>query len=310
MRFQRTFFGMQAPDQYLLDLPELQERDRPTFENFVPGRNVPVLAALCEMAAGSGPRLLYIYGAVGAGLSHLIAAFLSDGLSDEALRQLPLNVQGAARSGGAKVPRFEAQQLRYAVDDVETLQGEEVDALRRLIDAVRASDNARLVCAGHASPNALPLPPDIKSRLLQGLSARVAPLDEHERFRELRRLAALRGIVMSEEMENWMSTRLSRDMRTLTRVLDIANQLSLHAKSRVTLATVKAAARIAREAGLLDANAPNASALRESVPLSEAPLSAHHESGGTVGEQSARGMTQSHVARLIQEIRDRTGKEK
>ena len=233
---------MQAPDQYLLDLPELQERDRPTFENFIPGRNAPVLAAVCEMAAGGGPRLLYLYGAVGVGLTHLLNAF--------------------APEQSERVPCFQEDRVRYAVDDLERLSAEEADALRRLIDAVMASEKARLVCAGHLPLNKLQLPLGVTSRLSSGLCSRVVPLSESDRFRELRRLAAIRGIVMTDEMESWMSAHLPRDMRTLTRVLDIANQLSLHAKSRVALATLKEAARIAREAGLLGPGAFSASRIR------------------------------------------------
>ena len=66
---------MQEPDQSILDLPELLKRDRPTFENFIPGENLEALALLCEMAAGRGPRFLYIYGPVGSGLSHLLEAY-------------------------------------------------------------------------------------------------------------------------------------------------------------------------------------------------------------------------------------------
>ena len=261
---------MQTPDQYLLDLPELQERDRPTFENFVPGQNELVLAALCEMAADSGPRLLYIYGAVGVGLTHLITAYLtSDGSSAS---RWSYRTDVAVPQG---VPVFNENCRRYAVDDIDALQGEDIDALRRLLDKVKASGNARLVCAGHVPPNALPLPAAVKSRLVGGLCLRVVALSESERFQELKRLAALRGILMTEDMEVWMSTRLPRDMRTLTRVLDIANQLSLHAKSRVTLSTVKEAAHIAHDAGLLKMRLPSESIDSEASYANDSTESAH-----------------------------------
>ena len=65
---------MQEPDQYLLDLPELQERDLPTLDNFVVGANAEVVAVLREMAQGSGPKFLYLYGPQGCGLTHLLKA--------------------------------------------------------------------------------------------------------------------------------------------------------------------------------------------------------------------------------------------
>lgn len=253
---------MQTPDQYLLDLPELQERDRPTFENFVPGRNAPALAAICEMAAGRGPRLLYLYGVVGVGLSHLLSAF-SEG-----------------RSETERVPAYESSRNRYAVDDVELLDATGAEALRRLLDAVLGSAEGRIVCAGHVSPNRLPLPENVRSRIAAGLCYRIEPLGEADCFRELGRLAALRGIVLTEDIAAWMSMRLPRDMRTLTRVLDIANQLSLHAKSCVDLAAVKEAARIAIESGFLEERRPGAS-----PAALEARLSAYIKGTNTLNEE-------------------------
>lgn len=52
------------PDQYLLDL---QERDKPTLDNFVVGANGEAVSVLREVAAGCGPTFVYLYGPKGAG---------------------------------------------------------------------------------------------------------------------------------------------------------------------------------------------------------------------------------------------------
>ncbi len=219
---------MQEPDQYLLDLPELQERDRPTFANFIPGEeNAEALAVLCEMAAERGPRFLYLYGPVGAGLTHLIEAYLP-----------------GASSAEVRVPIFDEHVRRYAVDDIEHLDAGYAKQLFDLQNAVYASPDARLVLAGHLAPKLLPLPEGVKNRLKLGPNYLIKPLEEEDRFRELRRLAALRGIVMTPDIEQWMAVHLTRSMRTLTRVLDVANQLALHSKRRVTLVLIRAAAEI------------------------------------------------------------------
>ena len=216
---------MQEPDQSILDLPELLKRDRPTFENFIPGENLEALALLCEMAAGRGPRFLYIYGPVGSGLSHLLEAY-------------------APGTIGARypVPIYDKDRRRYAVDDVESLDRGFERQLFTLQNAVYASPDARLVCAGHLPPHQLPLSEDVRSRLLWGPSFAIAPLGEEDRFRELSRQAALRGIVLSPDIRHWMAVYLPRNMRSLTRVLDVANLMALHAKRRVTLPVIKDAA--------------------------------------------------------------------
>ena len=221
------------PDQYLLDLPELQERDRPTFANFIPGENREALAVIESMAAGEGPKFLYLYGPKGAGLSHLLEAFLP----------------GTAESG-LRVPIYTAGEKLYAVDDIETLDRGYAQQLLQLQNAVYADADAKLVCAGRLPPKELPLPDGVKNRILGGICYAVVPLDESDRFAELSRQAQLRGILMTPDMEQWMSRHLPRDMRSLTRVMDIANQMALHATRRVTLSVIREAAKAA---GLLPA---------------------------------------------------------
>ena len=101
-----------------------------------------------------------------------------------------------------------------------------------------------MICAGRTAPQKLKLAEAIRSRLAWGLSYAVKPLDEEERFQVLARLASLRGIRMTPDIERWMTTHLPRDMRTLTRVLDLANQLGLRGKRRVSLAVIREAADV------------------------------------------------------------------
>ena len=63
------------PDQYLLDL---QERDKPTLDNFVVGANGEAVSVLREVAAGCGPTFVYLYGPKGAGLTHLLRSLVPE----------------------------------------------------------------------------------------------------------------------------------------------------------------------------------------------------------------------------------------
>lgn len=223
---------VQNPDQYLLDLPELQERDRPTFENYIPGENTEVAAMLSSMAAGFGPKFVYLHGPRGAGLSHLLEAYLP-GTAD----------------APHPVPIYSPEVKRYAVDDVDQLDEGFARQLLQLQNAVYTDPEARLVCAGHLPPKELRLPAGVINRLLGGLCYAVTPLGEEDRFRELSRQAALRGILLTPDIEQWMSMHLPRDMRSLTRIMDVANQIALHAKRKVTLQVIReAAAMVAAEA--------------------------------------------------------------
>ena len=102
------------PDQYLLDL---QERDKPTLDNFVVGANGEAVSVLREVAAGCGPTFVYLYGPKGAGLTHLLRSLVPE--------------------EGFRVPMFDPKVPLYVVDDVDEL------------DACTAECRARN--AGHAS---------------------------------------------------------------------------------------------------------------------------------------------------------------
>lgn len=78
-----------------------------------------------------------------------------------------------------------------------------------------------------------------------GLCYAVEPLNEEDRIRELARQAALRGILLTPDIGQWISAHLPRDMRSLTRVMDVANQIALHAQRKVTLQVIREAARAA-----------------------------------------------------------------
>ena len=223
---------MQEPDQYLLDLPELQERERPTLENFIVGENAEALAALSEMREGRGPKFLYLHGPKGAGLTHLLTA---------------VDPESAERT--QPVPGYVPGTKLYTVDDVDLLDTGYARQLFALQNAVYGDADARLICAGRLPSARLPLPDGVKSRLAWGLSYAVKTLSEEAAFEVLGRAAAMRGIELTPAMAAWMRTHLPRNMRALTRVFDLANQLALRTKRKVTLALVREAARVLTETG-------------------------------------------------------------
>ena len=210
---------MNEPDQYLLDL---QERERPTLDNFVVGANAEAVSVLREVAAGSGPMFVYLYGPKGAGLTHLLRSLVPE--------------------PGFRVPLFRPDVLLYTVDDVDDLDLGWALQLLALQNAVRNTPGAHLVCAGRQPANQLlQLPEVVRSRLAWGVCYAIEPLDDEERLAELKRQAANRGIELTPDMLHWIGVNLPRDMRTLTCVLDEADRLGLLKQRRVTLPLLREA---------------------------------------------------------------------
>ncbi len=186
---------------------EISPAPQPTLGNFVPGANAELLARLREFQAGRFPDVvLYLWGEAGSGKSHLLRA-----------------------CGGPTV-----------VDDVEALDDPSQIALFTAINEARQS-GGRILAAGHAPPAQLRLREDLKSRLAWGLVYQVKPPSDEERARFLHAEAGRRGMRLPEEVVAYLLSRMRRDLRSLTAVLDQLDRFSLETKRPVTLPLVREA---------------------------------------------------------------------
>ena len=132
----------------------------PTLDNFVPGRNAELVAALYALANGAGKeRFIYLWGADGSGRSHLLRA-----------------VAGAARDRGRRTVWIDAGtgeidaagDVLCAVDDVHLFGAEAQIALFNLHNGIRSGTGVLLV-SGNAAPAQLALRADLVTRLAAGL---------------------------------------------------------------------------------------------------------------------------------------------
>jgi DnaA family protein len=177
----------------------------PTLENFVPGANAELLARLREFRSGRFPEaVLYLWGEAGSGKSHLLRA-----CGDE-----------------------------HAVDDVQTLDEAAQIALFNRINEARES-GGKVLAAGCAPPAQLPLREDLRSRLAWGLVYQVKPLTDAERSVYLRAEAERRGLKLPDDVVAYLLTRMRRDLRSLTSILDRLDRFSLETKRPVTLPMLK-----------------------------------------------------------------------
>lgn len=180
---------------------------QPTLDNFVPGANAELLARLRELKAGKfADNVLYLWGESGSGKSHLLLACAP----------------------------------AHVADDVEKLDDASQIGLFNAINEARQS-GAVVLAAGNAPPAQLPLREDLKSRLAWGLVYQVKPLTDDERSVFLRGEAERRGMQLADEVISYLLTRMRRDLRSLTAILDRLDRFSLETKRPVTLPLVREA---------------------------------------------------------------------
>ncbi|HYL90229.1 MAG TPA: DnaA/Hda family protein [Burkholderiales bacterium] len=183
----------------------------PAFDNFVAGRNAEALARVRDLAQGTlRERIVYLWGEVGTGRTHLLRA--------------------AAHRNPSLV----------VADDVQLLDGAGQHALFVAINDARDTGNA-VLAAGDLPPAQLALREDLRTRLAWGLVYQLLPLADEDKARHLKAVAASRGLQLSDDIVDYLLSRLPRDMRSLQSMMEVLDQYSLMRKRPLTLPLVREA---------------------------------------------------------------------
>jgi DnaA family protein len=213
-------------------------RDDATFDNFFLGVNQHCVTALIASASGSGYPFIYLWGQVGAGRSHLLQAACH--LATQKNRTsvyLPLFTPDLA-------PQI-LQDLEHinlvCIDDIEAIAQNKSweEALFYLYNRMRDTGQTLLIAGAHP-PQRLGLAlPDLVSRLAWGVVFQLHTLSDEDKLAALALRSKLRGLVLSEEVGQFLLRRCPRDMSQLFSILDTLDKASLQAQRKLTIPFVK-----------------------------------------------------------------------
>lgn len=199
----------------------------PSLDSFVVGRNAELHKYLCHLYSGAArERFVYIWGAAGAGKSHLLQACAAQegmylGRAEHALLE-------------GELP--EANVM--AVDDVQYLNEAAQIGLFNLYNRMRESGGA-LLTAGECAPLHLQLRQDLVTRLGWGLVYQVHGLSDAEKAEALRMHAQQRGFTLADEVVNYLLRHWRRDLPALLAALDALDRYSLETKRPITVPMLK-----------------------------------------------------------------------
>ncbi|SMF03110.1 regulatory inactivation of DnaA Hda protein [Alteromonadaceae bacterium Bs31] len=231
-----------APQQLSLGV---SLRDEATFENyFVSGDvNSQAISALKNLSEnlllGAGPQFLVIWGARGAGLSHLVQAVCHSVGSKASIQYLPMaDVRGYAADD--LCDGLEQMDL-VCLDGIEHICGnrEWEQAIFHLYNRLKDGGKSLLI-ASHTSPPSLPIfLADLKSRVLGCTIFHVESLSDEAKMQALSMRAAARGFQLPEEVANYILKRSARDMVELFAILNQLDDASLQEQRRLTIPFVK-----------------------------------------------------------------------
>mgnify|MGYP001349778913 FL=1 len=211
----------------------------PTLDNFHAGPNAQALQHL-RLAVGDGaaprsPVPSYLWGEAGTGKTHLLKA------TYEALRGQGASV-GWLDPTVALPTEFDERWSAVLLDDVQLYTtAQQAAAFNWFVNAINPTAGAPrwVLAAGALPPADLPLRDDLRTRLGWGHVFQLQSLDESERRAVLRQQADARGIVLADEVVDYMLTRFSRDLGSLMQLLDRLDSYALRAQRAVTVPLLK-----------------------------------------------------------------------
>lgn len=201
----------------------------PTLEGFVAGGNAQAVAHLHALRAGDAP--VFLWGAPGSGKTHLLRA----------MAQSWVNAGGVVASFGADVPvpwQLPAQAQAMTLDDCERLDADQQHAAFAAF--IQAIDQGLVVLAAGAYPPVdLPVRDDLKSRLAWGTAFRLLPLADDDLRHLLQQQARTRGLLLPDDVLNFLLLRFTRDSARLLDLLDRLDAYALQMKRAPTVALLR-----------------------------------------------------------------------
>lgn len=224
---------MKHPRQLLLGLD--QEKPQ-SFATFVTGPNLELMQFLPLLGAGGArDKFAYLWGAPGAGKTHLLRA----------LAEAP-GARYIAHDAAAVEFRYSPGVSLYLVDDCDKLSEQAQIDVFALFNQVR-EHGAMMATAGSAAPAHLALREDLRTRLGWGLIYQVHELTDDDKLAALNQAAGARHMNVAPAVLPYLITHFARDMRSLSAMLDALDAYSLETKRPITLPLLHALLQLEKE---------------------------------------------------------------
>lgn len=193
------------------------------FSDFIAGENAELLFQLnewCQRAPHA--RFVYLWGETGSGKSHLLAAAARRGQASR------------IDAANAPLPEDIAPDAMLAVDNVDRLDRAGQETLFALYNTLRAGGGS-LLAAGPLPPMLLSMLPDLATRLGWGLVYQLKSLSDADKASALQGRARQLGFELLGEQADYLLRHAPRNIASLYRLLDKANELALSRQKAITL---------------------------------------------------------------------------
>lgn len=212
---------------------------RINFDLYVPGPNAEAVEYLKKFIARPDNDLVYLWGSAGTGKSHLLQALCSKG-SDYQVKTAIIPLSEAGQIKPEVLQGMEALDC-VCLDDINLISGNSAweEGIFNLFNRIR-DDQKSLVVTSTLSPAGISLGlQDLQSRLSSGITYHLNYLDEADRLLALKLRAHSMGFELSDEVLDFITRRVSRDMHSLFAWLDRVDEATLVSKKKLTVPFVR-----------------------------------------------------------------------
>ena len=208
--------------------------DKASFDNFWNGRNTELVTAIRAGIENPESRIVYIYGAAGAGKSHLLFAAVRHAWEVPlAATYLSLMDQ---RVSPSMLDTIDLSGL-VCIDNAHAWAGE-IERERALFTAfeqIRLAQGQLLISTLQPPSASGFVIPDLVSRLSSGLVYPLHALNDEDQFHAVKLRASQRGLSISDSAVRFLLSRITRDNAALFAILDDIDRVSLIEKRRITI---------------------------------------------------------------------------
>ncbi|MEX1199753.1 MAG: DnaA regulatory inactivator Hda [Methylophaga sp.] len=195
--------------------------------------------AVAEFCQGQGYGFLYLCGASGAGKTHLCLAIAEQLQQQNSVAYLNFHELLQTAEPASLNSLMQAEII--CLDDVEAIAGHQAwqEALFDAFNVLRQQQK-RLLIVTENPPSQLNIElADLRSRLATGLVFQLPVMADQRKQQALILQAQSRGLILSEDVAQYLLRHYGRDMPSLMAVLQKLDKASLQAQRRLTIPFVK-----------------------------------------------------------------------
>lgn len=212
------------------------------FDNFIVGDNQELIERLQEVTLGAtaDTAITFVTADSGNGKTHLLNACCNLA-NDNNTTAAYVDLDSADSLKPEMMEGLERFHL-ICIDNIDAilLDREWEVAIFDLINRVLELATGHIVMTAQKMPKLMSFRlPDLASRLVWGQCMTIKPLQDDYRMELIKMMAHNAGLKLSDDLANFLMSRLPRDLHSLTEAMRTLDQSSLEAKRKLTIPFAK-----------------------------------------------------------------------